>query len=96
MTIALPHDVQAEAFDYPFELFEKRCWQIQRNLPDEALIEKTVNKIKKASNPMIVAGGGAIYSGAENVIKEFSKKHGIPVTETLREKEPFITQTPSI
>ena len=86
VTLALPHDVQAEAFDYPSELFEKRCWQIQRNLPDEALIEKTVNKIKKASNPMIVAGGGAIYSGAENVIKEFSEKHGIPVTETFAGK----------
>ena len=47
VTLALPHDVQAEAFDYPCELFEKRTWQIQRNLPDNTLIEKTVNKIKK-------------------------------------------------
>ena len=86
VTLALPHDVQAEAFDYPSELFEKRCWQIQRNLPDSTLIEKAVNKIKKASNPMIVAGGGSIYSGAENVIKEFSEKHGIPVTETFAGK----------
>ena len=86
VTLALPHDVQAEAFDYPSELFEKRCWQIQRNLPDGTLIEKAVNKIKKASNPMIVAGGGSIYSGAENVIKEFSEKHGIPVTETFAGK----------
>ena len=67
VTLALPHDVQAEAFDYPSELFEKRCWQIQRNLPDDTLIDKAVNKIKKASSPMIVAGGGSIYSGAENV-----------------------------
>ena len=86
VTLALPHDVQAEAFDYPSELFEKRCWQIQRNLPDGTLIEKAVNKIKKASSPMIVAGGGSIYSGAENVIKEFSEKHGIPVTETFAGK----------
>jgi len=86
VTLALPHDVQAESFDYPSELFEKRCWQIQRNLPDGTLIEKAVNKIKKASSPMIVAGGGSIYSGAENVIKEFSEKHGIPVTETFAGK----------
>ena len=86
VTLALPHDVQAEAFDYPSELFEKRCWQIQRNLPDGTLIEKAVDKIKKASSPMIVAGGGSIYSGAENVIKEFSEKHGIPVTETFAGK----------
>ena len=86
VTLALPHDVQAESFDYPSDLFEKRSWQIQRNLPDGTLIEKAVNKIKKASSPMIVAGGGSIYSGAENVIKEFSEKHGIPVTETFAGK----------
>ena len=61
-----------------------------KKFTDDTLIEKAVNKIKKASSPMIVAGGGAIYSGAENVIKEFSEKHGIPVTETFAEKDPSL------
>jgi 3D-(3,5/4)-trihydroxycyclohexane-1,2-dione acylhydrolase (decyclizing) len=86
VTIALPHDVQTEAYDFPSELFDKRIWQIARPLPDKDLISKAVAAIKKAKKPMIVAGGGVIYSGAESILQDLAEKNGIPVTETFAGK----------
>ncbi len=86
VTLALPHDVQTEAFDFPLELFEKRVWYIPRNLPDPYLLEKAVQLIKNAKKPMLVTGGGTIYSEAEKVLEEFVEQTGIPVVETYAGK----------
>ena len=86
VTIALPHDVQTEAYDFPSDLLVKRVWQVARPLPDKDLISKAVETIKKAKKPMIVAGGGAIYSGAEFILQNLAENSGIPVTETFAGK----------
>ena len=86
VTIALPHDVQTEAYDFPSELFDKRIWQIARPIPDKDLVSKAVEVIKKAKKPMLVAGGGTIYSGAEPILQSLAEKCGIPVTETFAGK----------
>ena len=64
VTLALPQDVQAEAFDYPSALFEKRIWQIPRNRPDSAALKRAAEWIRASSQPVIIAGGGVHYSDA--------------------------------
>jgi len=86
VTLCFPHDVQTEAFDFPSELFEKRIWYVPRNTPDSYLIEKAVEMIKKSKKPMLVAGGGVIYSEAENILTHFAESTGIPVAETFAGK----------
>lgn len=86
VTLALPHDVQTEAYDFPEELFEKRVWYIPRPTPDRYLLDKAVEIIKASKKPMLVAGGGVLYSEAENVLKEFIETTGIPVAETYAGK----------
>jgi len=86
VTLCFPHDVQTEAFDFPSELFEKRIWYVPRNTPDSYLIGKAVEMIKKSKKPMLVAGGGVIYSEAENILTHFAESTGIPVAETFAGK----------
>jgi 3D-(3,5/4)-trihydroxycyclohexane-1,2-dione acylhydrolase (decyclizing) len=82
VTLALPQDVQAEAYDYPEELFEKRVWLIRRGLPDQVSLERAVAAIRGAERPLIVAGGGVLMSEASQALSEFATKTGIPVAET--------------
>ena len=82
VTLSLPQDVQAEAFEYPDYFFNKRVWTVPRNIPGEDSLIKAASMIKKSSNPVIVAGGGIIYSDAENALSEFCKSTGIPIGET--------------
>jgi len=82
VTLAMPQDVQAEACDYPLELFEKRVWLIARPEPDRALLNRAAGWIQSARVPLIIAGGGVIYSGAEGALDAFSRQTGIAVTET--------------
>ena len=86
VTIAMPHDVQAEAYDFPNEFFEKRVWYIPRMTPDNFLLKKSIDIIKKSKKPMIVAGGGVIYSEAEDELKDLVENTGIPVAETFAGK----------
>ncbi|BDD08102.1 3D-(3,5/4)-trihydroxycyclohexane-1,2-dione acylhydrolase (decyclizing) [Fulvitalea axinellae] len=86
VTLAMPQDVQAEAYDYPEEFFDKRVWDIPRNRPDSALVEKAASWIKSAKRPVIVAGGGVKYSEAESVLEAFAEKTGIPIGETFAGK----------
>ena len=86
VTLCMPHDVQTEALDFPSELFEKRIWYVPRNVPDSYLLEKAVEMIKNSKNPMLVAGGGVIYSEAENILTNFAESTGIPVVETFAGK----------
>ncbi len=82
VTIALPQDVQAEAWDYPERLFEKKVWHIARPVADRALLKKAVEFIRKSRKPLIVAGGGVHYSEAWRALAAFSEKTGIPICET--------------
>lgn len=82
VTLALPQDVQAEAFDYPEEFFQRRTWLIPRARPDAALLKRAIGWIQTARQPLIIAGGGVIYSGAAEVLASFAARTGIPVAET--------------
>src|SRR5581483_3209876 len=82
VTLALPQDVQTEAWDYPEQLFEKRVWHIARPVADRALLKKAVEAIKKSRNPLIVAGGGVHYSEAWRALSKFCEATGIPICET--------------
>ncbi len=86
VTICLPQDVQAEAYDYPEEFFKKRVWYMGRPLPDAQLLQRAAQIIKEAKKPMIIAGGGVIYSEACSTLAEFSKNTGIAVAETFAGK----------
>ncbi|MFD1816446.1 3D-(3,5/4)-trihydroxycyclohexane-1,2-dione hydrolase [Pseudarcicella hirudinis] len=86
VTLSMPQDVQTHAYDFPVELFEKRVWHISRPRPDVPTLRKAVEWIKSSKNPVIVSGGGAIYSGADQVLHEFASKTGIPVGETFAGK----------
>src|SRR5690606_6522261 len=81
-----PQDVQAEAYDFPDELFGKRVWYIPRPLPDSGLMERAVARIRAAKRPMIVAGGGVIYGEATDALRAFVHATGIPVAETFAGK----------
>ena len=82
VTLSLPQDVQAEAYDYPDHLFNKRVWAVPRNMPSEESLASVAAIIKKATNPVIIAGGGVIYSDAEKALNEFCNNTGIPIGET--------------
>ncbi len=82
VTLALPQDVQAEAWDYPEELFENRVWHVPRPPAERAMLERAAQMIRAARRPMIVAGGGVIYSQATDALAGFASQTGIPVGET--------------
>ncbi|MEM7129019.1 MAG: 3D-(3,5/4)-trihydroxycyclohexane-1,2-dione acylhydrolase (decyclizing) [Chloroflexota bacterium] len=86
VTLAIPQDVQTEAWDYPAELFEKRIWRVPRNRADVGEIARAAEAIRDAQKPVIVAGGGVLYSEATDALKQFVEQTGIPVTETMAGK----------
>ena len=86
VTISLPQDVQTHAYDYPAKFFEKRVWAIERRRPHPDRIEEAVSLLKAAARPMIVAGGGVIYSDARAELQSFAEAFGIPVGETMAGK----------
>jgi 3D-(3,5/4)-trihydroxycyclohexane-1,2-dione acylhydrolase (decyclizing) len=83
VTLCLPQDVQTEACDYPSALFDKRVWHIARNRPDRAAIQRALGAIRASQRPLIVAGGGVIYSDATDVLCRLAERTGIPVGETF-------------
>ncbi len=86
VTLALPQDVQTETYDYPAEFFNKRVWHIPRVRADQAALARAAEWIREAKRPMIVAGGGVIYSDACDALKAFVARTGIPVGETMAGK----------
>ena len=80
--LALPQDVQTEAFEYPAEFFEHRLWHAGRQLPDAAALDRAAQAVRAAKRPLIVAGGGVIYSEATAALQKLVKRTGIPVGET--------------
>ncbi|QZQ57268.1 3D-(3,5/4)-trihydroxycyclohexane-1,2-dione acylhydrolase (decyclizing) [Curtobacterium sp. TC1] len=79
VTIALPEDVQAEEFDVPVAFLQPREWHIRRPLPEHGPLARAVAAIRAAERPVIVAGGGVLYSGAEHELAAFVEATGIPV-----------------
>ncbi len=86
VTLSLPQDTQAEAFDFPARFFEPMTWVIGRPRPDRDLLLRATNLITSAKCPLIIAGGGVIYSDACLEVVKFAEKFGIPVTETMSGK----------
>jgi 3D-(3,5/4)-trihydroxycyclohexane-1,2-dione acylhydrolase (decyclizing) len=84
--IALPQDTQELAFDYPVEFFEERLWSIPRPRPDRKAVADAAALLKTAKKPLIIAGGGVRYSGAEEAVAKFAAERGIPVVETIAGK----------
>ena len=82
VTLALPQDVQAEAYDYPTDLFEKRVWQIPRNRPDTEALKTAEKWIRASKQPIIIAGGGVHYSEACGILELLASLTNIPVCET--------------
>ncbi|MGZ5373639.1 MAG: 3D-(3,5/4)-trihydroxycyclohexane-1,2-dione acylhydrolase (decyclizing) [Aeromicrobium sp.] len=82
VTLALPQDVQAEAWEWDPGLFERRVWHIARPVPEPAALARAVAAIRSAVRPLIVAGGGVIYSDAGDALSDFASSTGIPVAET--------------
>ena len=82
VTLALPQDVQTESYDYPEDMFVEKVWVIPRMSPNKKSLQETADLIKNSKTPLIIAGGGIIYSDAEAALIDFSNKTGIPVAET--------------
>lgn len=82
VTLALPEDVQAEAFDWPAEFFAKRVWRVRRSPPDTATLHDAAQLLRGAQRPLIVAGGGLMYSEAIDALKALVEATRIPVAET--------------
>ncbi len=86
VTLALPQDVQAEAYTYPEAFFRKRVWHIPRNRPDLHALQQAAEWIRSSQRPLIVAGGGTIYSEATELLRRFVDQTSIPVGETMAGK----------
>src|ERR1043165_7668538 len=82
VTLAMPQDVQAEAFDFPQEFFRKRVWTIPRTRPDSALLSEAATLIRAARCPLIIAGGGVLYSEATAALAAFAAQSGIAVARS--------------
>jgi len=82
VTLALPEDTQTEAYDYPASFFEERVWKVRRPVPPEDALLEAARLISEADNPLIVAGGGVIYSEASEALDDFATDFGIPVSES--------------
>ncbi|NMI07895.1 3D-(3,5/4)-trihydroxycyclohexane-1,2-dione acylhydrolase (decyclizing) [Paenibacillus sp. SZ31] len=82
VTLALPQDVQAEAYDYPESFFARKVHYLDRRPPVQAAIERATQQIARGSKPLLVAGGGVLYSEASEQLVKFAEAFGIPIAET--------------
>jgi 3D-(3,5/4)-trihydroxycyclohexane-1,2-dione acylhydrolase (decyclizing) len=82
VTLALPQDVQADAFDYPIEFFESPVVEFRTAPPSEGELAEAVRAVMAAKRPVIIAGGGVLYGGACETLRAFAERHGVPVCET--------------
>jgi len=95
VTISLPQDVQTEAYDYPSKFFEKRVWRIDRRLPEARRIQEVVSLLLDAKRPVIIAGGGVLYSDACAELEQFARSVSIPVGETTAGRGSIRSEYPS-
>lgn len=96
VTVAVPQDVQAEAWDFPGELFSKRVWRVTRPRPDVTVLAEAAHAIAGAKRPVIIAGGGVIYSDATAALMRFVEATGIPVGETQAGKGSLPFDSPHL
>ena len=82
VTLALPQDVQAEAFDYPLEFLEPRVWRLARPRPEPRVLDEAAALLRSARRPLLIAGGGVIYSEAAELLATLAARTGLPVGET--------------
>jgi 3D-(3,5/4)-trihydroxycyclohexane-1,2-dione acylhydrolase (decyclizing) len=94
VTLAFCQDVQTEAYDWPEGFFEPRTWRIRRPEPDPRDLDELAAMIRAAAEPVIVCGGGVVYSEAEATLAEFATRHGIPVVETQAGKSALAQSHP--
>jgi 3D-(3,5/4)-trihydroxycyclohexane-1,2-dione acylhydrolase (decyclizing) len=94
VTICLPQDVQAQAFDWPVDLFERRVWHVARPLPERAVLARAADVIRAAKKPLVVAGGGVHYSGAVDALAAFCEATGIPVGQSQAGKGTLVYDHP--
>jgi 3D-(3,5/4)-trihydroxycyclohexane-1,2-dione acylhydrolase (decyclizing) len=92
--LALPQDVQAEAFEFPDRFFERTVHEVPRPRPDTGQLRRAAEAIRTAERPLIVCGGGVHYSGAEAVLQAFAEHHQIPVVETMAGKASLLASHP--
>ena len=95
VTLAFPQDVQAEAFEFPDEFLERRVWHVPRPLPDADTLAAAAAAIGEARRPLLVAGGGVIYSEATDALRRLAEATGIPVGETQAGKGSLPYNHPS-
>src|SRR6185312_5055498 len=81
-TLAFCQDAQAEATDFPAAMFERRVWRIRRQPPDPRELDELAAALRAAKSPLVIAGGGVIYAGAEAALAAFAERAGVPVAET--------------
>jgi 3D-(3,5/4)-trihydroxycyclohexane-1,2-dione acylhydrolase (decyclizing) len=82
VTLSLPEDVQTEAYDFPLEFFREHTWRVRRPVPEPESLEEVAKLIRSSRAPLIVTGGGTLYSDASEALTSFAEKFGIPVAET--------------
>lgn len=93
--IALPQDIQAEAYDYPATFFDPKVHYSRRPGPDARDIEAAARLLSRAQRPMIIAGGGVKYSGAISTLTDFAERRGIPIVETVAGKSTLVHDHPN-
>jgi 3D-(3,5/4)-trihydroxycyclohexane-1,2-dione acylhydrolase (decyclizing) len=94
VTLSFCQDVQAEAYDYPEAFFDPKVWRIRRPEPDATELAEVIDLIRAAKSPVIVCGGGVIYSEAEETLGAFATRHNIPVVETQAGKSALAQAHP--
>ena len=94
VSLALCQDVQAEAFDYPEVFFAERIWTPRRVRPSEDELSEAIAKFRQARKPLIIAGGGVLYSGAATTLKHFAEAHRVPLAETQAGKSSLPADHP--
>lgn len=92
--LAMPQDVEAEAFDYPDYFLEKRVWYIDRKAPSDRAVEAAAELIKSSKHPMIIVGGGVTYSESAKAVLALAEKHNIPIGETQAGKGQIAWDNP--
>ncbi|MCE0768530.1 3D-(3,5/4)-trihydroxycyclohexane-1,2-dione acylhydrolase (decyclizing) [Pseudonocardia kujensis] len=94
VTVCFPQDVQAQAHDWPVDLFAKRVWHVARPLPEKATLARAAEIIRSAERPLVVAGGGVHYSGATAALAAFAEATGIPVGQSQAGKGTLVFDHP--
>jgi 3D-(3,5/4)-trihydroxycyclohexane-1,2-dione acylhydrolase (decyclizing) len=94
VTLALPQDVQAEAYDYPDSFLQKRVHRIDRRPPSQAMLDDALTLLKGKRKPLLICGGGVRYSGANEALQAFAERFDIPFAETQAGKSAIVSAHP--